>query len=116
MLFCAPHRRAVFLLVSVLALASCAGDPNVQRVSEPVTSLAVGDPGDVGAMALAQAMTRAGFSRAEILEMGPQIRRGLADNGGAQARRKGRIVALFSHMDGRLYVTSANVGTFTVDI
>ena len=107
---------AVVLIACSFFLAACGGDPNVQRVSEPVTSLSVGDPGDVSATALARGMTGAGFSRDEIIEMGPAIRRALVTSGGAQARRDGQIVAVFSHMDQRLYVTSENSGTFTVGI
>jgi uncharacterized lipoprotein YajG len=109
-------RPAVALVAGSFLLAACSGDPNVQRVSEPVTSLSVGDPGNVSATALARGMTRAGFSRAEILEMGPAIRRALVTTGGAQARREGQIAAVFSHMDGNLYVTSETSGTFTVSI
>lgn len=107
--------RVIVLLVTGLAIAGC-GDPNVQRVSAPVTSIAVGDRGEVSALALARGMTRAGFTRDEVLELGPSIRRAVATSGGAQARRDGRIFALFSHMDGQLYVTSGNTGTFTIDV
>jgi len=109
-------RRAVATLVILLVLGACGSDPNLNRVSEPVSPIAVGDPVDVNAMSLASAMVRAGFTRKQVLDLGPSIRRGLATNGGAQARRNGQIAALFSHMDGRLYVTSEGTGTFTVEI
>lgn len=107
-------RRASIILIA-LAIASCSADPNFRRVSDPVTSISVGEPGEVSATSLAGAMVRAGFTRAEILELGPGIRRSLASNGGAQARRDGRVLALFSYMQGRLYVTGANTGTFVLD-
>lgn len=109
-------RRVLGTLVILLALGACGNDPNIRRASEPVSPIAVGDPADVNAMALASAMIRAGFTREQILNLGPSIRRGLATNGGAQAQRDGRVAALFSHMDGRLYVTSESSGTFTVRI
>jgi hypothetical protein len=67
-------------------------------------------------MALASAMLRADFRADEVLELGPGIRRSLAESGGAQARKDGRIFALFSHRDGKLYVTSARSGTFVTDM
>ena len=109
----AGRRLSVFLLC--LGVAACSADSSMRRVSEPVTSISVGEPGEVSAASLAQAMVRAGFTRDEILELGPGIRRSLATNGGAQARRDGRVLALFSYMQGRLYVTGANTGTFVMD-
>lgn len=107
--------RRTSVLCLVLAVAACSADPNFRRVSDPVTSISVGEPGEVSAASLARAMIRAGFTRDEILELGPGIRRSLASNGGAQARREGRVHALFSYMQGRLYVTGSNTGTFVLD-
>lgn len=107
-------RVAGFVVFAVL-LASCTADSNLRRVSDPVSNLAVGTPGEVSAMTLASAMLRAGFTRDEILELGPGIRRSLAESGGAQARRQGEILALFSVTEGKLYVTSASSGTFVMD-
>jgi hypothetical protein len=110
-----PVARAAGFAVVALLLASCAADSNLRRVSEPVSNIAVGSPGEVSAMTLASAMLRAGFTREEILELGPGIRRSLAHSGGAQARRQGEILALFSFSEGKLYVTSASSGTFVMD-
>jgi len=107
--------RSTGLAVVALLLASCAADSNLRRASEPVSSIAVGTPGEVSAMSLASAMLRAGFTREEVLELGPGIRRSLAESGGAQARRQGEILALFSFNEGKLYVTSASSGTFVLD-
>lgn len=107
--------RPMVMLLAVF-VAACATDSNLQRANTSVSSVAVGDPGEVGAMPLARAMIRAGFTRDEILELGPGIRRSLARTGGAQAKRKGAIVALFSHNDGKLYVTSASSGTFAIKV
>lgn len=113
--FATAFRRMLGVLTVLLAVSACSGDPNMRRVSDPVTSISVGEPGEVSASSLARAMVRAGFTRDEILELGPGIRRSLATNGGAQARREGRVLALFSYMQGRLYVTGANTGTFVLD-
>ncbi len=108
--------RLTSLVLATFLLIGCAMDNNLQRVNESVSPVAVGDPGEVGAMALARSMIRAGFTRNEILELGPGIRSSLARTGGAQARRKGEVVALFSHKDAKLYVTSGTSGTFVVDL
>lgn len=107
--------RTSILFVFPLFLAACAGDSNLRRVSEPVTSMSLGTPGEVAAPSLARAMLRAGFTREEILDLGPGIRRSIAESGGAQARRQGEVVALFSYKEGKLYVTSTNSGTFILD-
>ena len=107
--------RVAGFVAFALLLASCTADSNLRRVSDPVSSLAVGTPGEVSAMTLASAMLRAGFTREEILELGPGIRRSLAESGGAQARRQGEILALFSITEGKLYVTSGSSGTFVMD-
>ena len=110
-----PGRLAAVLALAVLAACSEI-DRNVGRVEGDVATVAVGDPGEVHAIALARAMLRTGFTRPEVLEKGPGIRRALATSGGAEARRDGEIVALFSHKDGALYVTGARSGTFVVDL
>ena len=102
-------------IIFSLVLASCSADDNVRRINEPVSSVEIGSPGEVSAMALARAMLRAGFTREEILDLGPSIRRSLAAGGGAQAERQGEIHALFSFKEGKLYVTSATAGTFIMD-
>lgn len=107
--------RSPFVLLSFTAMAACAADPNVRRVDAPVSSISVGEPGDVSADALALAMLRVGFSPDEILDMGPSIRRSLTQSGGAQARRGGELVALLSIWQGTLYVTSSETGTFVVE-
>lgn len=107
--------RGLSKLGLILILGACAGDPNLQRLNEPVTSISVGEPGDVSAMSLAEAMLRVGFSNDEVLELGPGIRRALTRSGGAQASREGEIVALFSLREGKLYVTGTESGTFVLD-
>lgn len=107
--------RVSLALAAASFLAACAADSNVSRVSAPVTAVSVGEPGDVSAEALARAMLRVGFSPREIVDMGPAIRRSLTQGGGAQARRQGEVVALFSIWEGALYVTSNDTGTFVVE-
>ena len=109
------HASLVPMVLLFLLGAGCAMDSNLQRKNEAVSAVAVGDPGEVGAMALARAMIRSGFTREEILELGPGIRSSLARTGGAQARRRREVVALFSHKDAKLYVTSGVSGTFVID-
>lgn len=109
-----PRFKVALLAASMTLLAACANDPNFSRMTEPVSTISVGEPGEISAMSLVQAMSRVGFTREEILDLGPGIRRSLNQTGGAQARRGQTLVALFSLRDGMLYVTSANSGTFTL--
>jgi len=112
-LYARRQLTAGLMLAMTAALGGCSGaDWAVQRTTENVSSISVGDPGEVNATVLASAMLRAGFTRAEILDQGPRIRRALATKGGAEARRDGEMIALFSHKEGALYVTSAQSGTF----
>ncbi len=108
-------RIALSLMIPCF-LAACAADSNVRRASVPVAPISIGEPGDVSADALAGAMLRVGFSPQEVLEMGPSIRRSLTQGGGAQARRQGELVALFSIWQGALYVTSSDTGTFVIEL
>lgn len=108
--------RVALALIIPPFLAACAADSNVRRANVPVSPVSVGEPGDVSADALAGAMLRVGFSPQEILEKGPSIRRSLTQGGGAQARRRGELVALFSIWQGALYVTSNDTGTFIVEL
>lgn len=104
-----------FLLLSG-GLVGCASDASFRKVNDQVSTVSVGDPGEVSANSLVKAMIRARFSNDEILALGPGIRRSLSDSGGAQARRGGEIVALFSHKNGKLYVTSGASGTFVTEM
>lgn len=99
-----------------MALSACASDSNMRRSAAPVNEVAVGEPGDVRAETLASAMLRVGFSADEVLTLGPSVRRSLVLSGGAEARRQGELIALFSHAQGRLYVTSTRTGTFVLDV
>jgi len=114
----APFRASMIIgLLLLTVLAGCSGtDRAFDRATDEVNTIALGDPVDIDAMVLARAMLRAGFSHEEILDKGPGIRRSLASTGGAEARRSGTIVALFSHKEGELYVTGAQSGTFVVTL
>lgn len=109
-----PHKLGVVLISG--ALAGCGTDTSFQKANDKVSMVSVGDPGEISASSLAKAMIKAGFTYDEILELGPGIRRGLSEGGGAQASRNGEIVALFSHKGGRLYVASGTSGTFVTEM
>ncbi len=80
--------------------------------TETVSAIVTGEPTDVSAPDLAEAMVRAGFSPDFILEHGPAIRNALATSGGVRIRDKGVIAALMSIQARKLYVTSRERGTF----
>jgi hypothetical protein len=85
-------------------------------MSQPVSNVVVGEAAEVSAYDLAEAMLRAGFTRDQILQYGPQVRRSLATSGGAQVRDGKVVGALFSIHGNQLYVTSRSRGTFVQTI
>ena len=94
-------------------LSGCVSpDDNLAKMSQPVANVVVGEAAEVSARDLAEAMLRAGFTREQILQHGPQVRRSLATSGGAQVRDGRAIGALFSVHGNHLYVTSRTRGTF----
>jgi len=104
-------RLAAFALA--LTASACASvDPNIALTTEPVAAIVSGDPHDISAHDLAEAMVRAGFSPDFILANGPSIRNALAESGGVRIRDKNVIAALMSIQNGKLYVTSRERGTF----
>lgn len=104
--------RAGVILLSLLVGACSSIDRNVAMTTEAVSPIVSGEPTDVSAANLAEAMVRAGFSPDFILEHGPAIRNALASSGGVRVRDKGVIAALMSIQAGKLYVTSRQRGTF----
>jgi len=101
------------VVLFALLLSSCASvDPNIAMTTNTVVPITSGEPSDVAAVDLAEAMVRAGFDPDFILEHGPAIRNALAMSGGVQIRDKHVIAALMSTQDGKLYVTSRERGTF----
>lgn len=103
-------------LALALALAGGCGDPNVAEDFRSVVATGGRETVQVPARDLAETMARTGFTRQEILDHGPAIRNALAVQGGAEFRRDGAVAALFSVMDGSLYVVSRRGGTYVHDI
>lgn len=104
-------------LAMILIIAGCVSpDDNLAKMSQPVASVVVGEAAEISAYDLAQAMLRAGFTREQILDQGPQVRRSLATSGGAEIRDGKVIGALFSVHGNQLYVTSRTRGTFVLPL
>lgn len=110
--FASSCLRVGVILLSLVVGACSSIDRNVAMTTETVSPIASGEPADVSAAVLAEAMIRAGFSPDFILEHGPAIRNALASSGGVRVRDKGVIAALMSIQADRLYVTSRERGTF----
>lgn len=112
--------RAALLAAVLLGGAILQGctttDRAVALTEETVTPLSAGEPTEVSAGTLAEAMLRAGFSREQILSDGPQVRNAIAQAGGAQVREGRMIAALFAIQDSRLIVTSRMRGTFVLPL
>ncbi|MFP4569700.1 hypothetical protein [Rhodosalinus sp.] len=103
--------RKFLPVVALAALAAC-GDMNVTRNFSPVTAISSRETARLGAQDIAIAMARTGFTRQEILDHGPAVRNALSVQGGAEVRRGGNVTAIFSVMDGALYVVSQRGGTY----
>jgi hypothetical protein len=102
--------RLAAALAVTLALTACA-DPNLQRAGRAVVPISAGETAQLSARDIVSAMSRTGFSRQDILDHGPALRNALSMKGGAEMRRDGRVAAIFSIMDGSLYVVSRSGGT-----
>ena len=109
------HRtlRTGLLAGLTLALIGCASmDTNVARLEADVQSISVGEPHAVSARDLAAAMVQAGFSGADILKYGPEVRNAIGSAGGAQINKDKFAHAILTVQDGKLYVSSRDGGTF----
>jgi hypothetical protein len=91
-------------------------DRSVILATDPVVPISVGEQAFVSAFDLADAMLRAGFSRDEVLELGPSVHSALATSGGAQIRQNKSVSAILAVYGDKLYVTSLARGTFAVPI
>lgn len=114
-----PSRyRLVASVVIAALLSGCATtmDRSIAIAEQIVTPVTVGDPTNVSALDLAEAMLQAGFTPEQILEDGPSIRDALALSGGAQVRYDQVAQALFAVHSQQLYVTSRDRGTLTIPL
>ena len=109
---------ALAALAIGLPLGGCSAtmDRSVMLATEPVVPISVGEQAFVSAFDLAQAMLRAGFSKQEVLRLGPSIHSALATSGGAQVRQNKQVSAMFAVYGDRLYVTSLARGTFALQM
>lgn len=122
-----PHgsRKARLPLLAVaasfiggVALSACTAnmDRSIQLSTDPVVPVSVGEQAFVGAYDIAQAMLRAGFTRGEVLQLGPAVHSALATSGGAQIRQNRQVSAIMAVYGDRLYVTSLARGTFALQM
>jgi hypothetical protein len=109
---------AVVSGVAAILLSACAGaiSQSVLLTDQTVTPITNGTAAPGWAAALGEARQRAGFTREEILQEGPQVGDALATSGGAQVRRGKIVSALFAVQDGQLIVTSRERGTFVLPL
>ena len=109
---------AVAAITLGVAVGGCSAtmDRSVMLATEPVVPISVGEQAFVSAFDLAQAMLRAGFSKQEVLRLGPSIHSALATSGGAQIRQNKQVSAMFAVYGDRLYVTSLARGTFALQM
>jgi hypothetical protein len=103
--------RTATLTLIVMLVASCA-DRNMADTFRAVVPVSGSETATVPAEDMVAAMSRTGFTREEILAHGPAIHNALAVKGAAEVRREGSVTAIFSVMDGSLYVVSRRGGTY----
>lgn len=107
--------RKLLPVVALAALTAC-GDMNVTRNFSAVTAISSRETASLTAQDIVIAMARTGFTRQEILDHGPAVRNALSVQGGAEVRRDGNVTAIFSVMDGALYVVSQRGGTYVHEL
>jgi hypothetical protein len=61
-------------------------------------------------------MRRAGFSDEQILELGPELRDGLAESGAAQVRLRDKVEVVFAVHGNYVFITSRLRGSFIYDV
>ena len=61
-------------------------------------------------------MHRAGFSDEQILELGPELRDGLADSGAAQVRLRDKVEVVFAVHGNYVFITTRLRGSFIYDV
>ena len=94
-------------------LVGCAGiDGNVARFEADVQKITVGEPFAISARDLAAVMLQAGFTGEEVLEYGPKVRSAIGMSGGAQNTKDRYARAILTVLEGKLYVSSRDFGTF----
>lgn len=109
--------RPLVLVLTLLVLVGCDQmDTNVARVDARVQPISVGEPYVISAMDLAAAMLQAGFTREEILELGPKVQVALAASGGVQINEGRAARAILSVQDNQLFISSRATGTFIRDL
>ena len=104
-------RLGLLLALPMAILAGCANNPDGRVIAMPNRQVAGLDADDV-----VRVMQRAGFSDEQILELGTELRNGLASSGAAQIRVGDKVESIFA-VDGRyLHVSSRRRGSFIYDL
>lgn len=81
-----------------------------------IVPLANQDVAELSADDVVRVMRRAGFSDEQILELGPELRDGLAESGAAQVRLKGKVEVVFAAHGNYVFITSRLRGSFIYDV
>jgi hypothetical protein len=93
------------------------GDSNRKQPSElEIVPLGNQDVIELGADDVVRVMRRAGFSDEQILELGPELRNGLAESGAAQVRLKDRVEVVFAVHGNYVFITTRLRGSFIYDV
>jgi hypothetical protein len=102
--------------LATAALLTACGQANMTGAGRAVVPITASETARLSARDVFVAMSRTGFSRQDILDHGPALRNALSMKGGAEVRRDGRVAAIFSIMDGNLYVVSRRGGSYVQEL
>lgn len=101
---------AGMLLALCAALGGCSTDSvKVEFATNP-------DVAALNADDIAVAMRQAGFTDAEILDLGPQLRNALAQAGAAKVRQGEKVEAIFAVDGPVLHISSRRTGSHIFDL
>jgi len=107
------HARLLAVGLGLLPPALLVGCPSADREVEVLPNQAVAA---LSADDVVRVMRRAGFSGQEILELGTDLRNGLATMGAVQVRMGQKVEAIFAVDGTYLHGTSRRRGSFIYDL
>ena len=107
-----------FLLLLILAVAGCEHTAAYSRANPTLKIVPVSnrDIANLSVNDIIEIMRRAGFSDEQILELGPDLQKGLAESGAAHFRVGNKLEAIFAANGDYVHITTRLRGSFVYDI
>jgi hypothetical protein len=106
-----------FLLLT-LAVAGCEHSEAYSRANSKLKIVPVSnrDIATLSANDVIEIMRRAGFSDEQILQLGPDLQKGLAESGAAHFRVGNKLEAIFAVNGDYVHITTRLRGSFVYDM